>query len=138
MPAVDFLDTNIVIYAYSLDATKKQIATDLLSDSPTISTQVLNESISVFRRKQLIPDGQIHKAVDKLSLLCRVQQISVDTIRQAIDLINRHQFSYYDALMIASAMEAGCTTLYSEDMQHGQIVGALKLVNPFYAAPVSG
>jgi predicted nucleic acid-binding protein len=135
MPAADFLDTNVVIYAYSTDTAKKSVALDLLSDSPTISTQVLNETVSVFRRKNLMADAVISTAIDDLSAWCHIHQLDVGTIKRALHLTSRHQFSWYDALIVSSAIEAGCTTLYSEDMHHGLTVdGALKIINPFLRA----
>ncbi|MDR2153494.1 MAG: PIN domain-containing protein [Burkholderiaceae bacterium] len=135
MRAADFLDTNVIIYAWSADAARKSVALDLLAGSPVISTQVLNEAISVCRRKHLMPDAAIGRAIDDLAAWCRVSQIDMDTIKLALNLTNRYQFSYYDALIVASALEAECATLYSEDMQHGQVIDeALKIVNPFLPA----
>ncbi|MDR2187087.1 MAG: PIN domain-containing protein [Azonexus sp.] len=132
MPATDFLDSNVVIYSYGADQTKKSRALDLLADSPTVSTQVLNETISVLRRKQLMPISQIASAIDDLTAWCKVVQISVATIQQALDLASHYQLSYFDALILASAIESGCTTLYSEDMQHGLVAGGLVTIqNPF-------
>jgi predicted nucleic acid-binding protein len=135
MPVADFLDTNVIIYAYSADRAKKTVALNLLSGSPTISTQVLNETVSVFRRKNFMADAAISMAIDDLSAWCRVIRIDVGTIKRALDLTSRYQFSYYDALIASSAIEAGCAILYSEDMQHGQTIdGTLKIANPFLSA----
>jgi predicted nucleic acid-binding protein len=135
MPAADFLDTNVIIYAYSTDTAKKSVALDLLAESPTLSTQVLNEAVAVFRRKSLMEDAAIGVAIDDLSAWCRVSRIGIDTIKLALQLTSRYRFSYYDALIASSALEAGCTVLYSEDMHHGQTIdGTLKIVNPFLPA----
>lgn len=132
MPAADFLDPNVVIYAYSTDATKRNRAFDLLAGTPTISTQVLNETVSVFRRKNIMADALIGAAVDDLVSWCHVVQIDISTIKLALDLAGLHQFSYYDALMVASAIAAGCTTLYSEDMHNGLAINdTLTIRNPF-------
>jgi len=135
MPAADFLDSNVVIYAYSQDAAKKHAALVLLAGAPTISTQVLNETINVLRRKNLMADGLIPTAINDLVVRCQVTLVDVETIRSALDVMARYQLSYFDALMVATAIEAGCTTLYSEDMQDGQVLnGALTIKNPFRVA----
>jgi predicted nucleic acid-binding protein len=135
MPATDFLDTNVIIYAYSAETAKKSAALDLLSGSPTISTQVLNETVSVLRRKSLMADAAISLAIDDLSMWCHINSIGIGTIKRALDLASQYQFSYYDALIVSSAIEAGCAILYSEDMHHGQTInGTLKILNPFLSA----
>jgi predicted nucleic acid-binding protein len=135
MPAADFLDTNVILHAYSTDATKRSVTLDLLAESPIISTQVVNEAIAVFRRKKLLADDAIGAAIDDLSAWCRINPIDMGTIKQALYLAGRYQLSYYDALIISSALEAQSSTLYSEDMQHGQTIGGtLKIINPFLAA----
>jgi predicted nucleic acid-binding protein len=132
MPATEFLDTNIIIYAYSTDAAKKSAALDLLAESPVISTQVLNETAAVFHRKKLMTSALIGTAIDDLSAWCHINQLSIGTIKLALYLTDRYKFAYYDALIVASAMESECTVLYSEDMQHGQIVAnRLRIANPF-------
>lgn len=132
MPVADFLDSNVVIYAYGTDPAKKARALDLLAGAPTLSTQVLNETVAVLRRKQLMAGDLIATAVDELAAWCRIAQVGIATIKHAVGLMNRYQLSYYDSLIVASAMEAECTVLYSEDMQHEQVIdGKLTLVNPF-------
>jgi len=132
MPVADFLDSNVVIYAYAADPAKKARALDLLAGSPTISTQVLNETVSVLNRKQLMAGDLIATAIDDLVAWCRVAEVSVVTIGRALDLMNRYRLSYYDALIVASALEAECTVLFSEDMHHELVIdGALTIVNPF-------
>jgi predicted nucleic acid-binding protein len=137
MPAADFLDTNVVIYAYGTDASNKSRALDLLASGSTISTQVLNETVSVFRRKKMMADAMIGTAIDDLAAWCQVVQVDIATIKLALDLAERYQFSYYDALMVAAAVAANCTPLYSEDLHHGLVVsGSLSIRNPFIdAAP---
>ncbi|MDR2837048.1 MAG: PIN domain-containing protein [Azonexus sp.] len=132
MPATDFLDSNVVIYSYATDQAKKSRALDLLAGSPTISTQVINETVSVLRRKQLMPVEQIATAIDDLTAWCHVFLVDISTIKQALDLAARYRLSYFDALMVAAAIGSGCTTLYSEDMHHGLVVdGVVTIQNPF-------
>lgn len=132
MPVADFLDSNIVIYAYATDPAKRCRALDLLASTPTISTQVLNETVAVLHRKQLMASDLIVMAIDDVAACCRVALVGIATIRRAVGLVTRYRFSYYDALIAAAAIEAECTVLYSEDMQHGQVIdGTLTIVNPF-------
>ncbi|MEO8332907.1 MAG: PIN domain-containing protein [Gallionella sp.] len=132
MPGAEFLDSNVVIYAYGNDMSKKARALDLLAATPTVSTQVFSETISVLRRKNMLDDARLDSVIDDLAACSRVVQIGLITIKRAMALAIRNQLSYYDALIVAAALEAGCTTLYSEDLQHGQMFdGSLRVANPF-------
>ena len=132
MHGTEFLDSNVVIYAYGNDMRKKARALDLLAAIPTVSTQVFNETISVLRRKNMLDNSRLDSVVDDLAACSRVVQVELVTIRRAVALMIKNQLPYYDALIVATALNAGCTTLYSEDFQHGQIFdGSLRVVNPF-------
>ncbi|MDO8412266.1 MAG: PIN domain-containing protein [Gallionellaceae bacterium] len=132
MPAAEFLDSNVVIYAYGNDMRKKACALDLLATTPTVSTQVFNETVSVLRRKNMLADNRLDSVVNDLAAYLTVVQVELVTIKRAVALMIKHQLSYYDALIVATALEAGCTTLYSEDLQHGQVFdGSLRVINPF-------
>jgi len=131
-----FLDTNILIYLYSsTEPDKRKLAQQCLSDSTAnnwISTQVLNELNNVLHRKFAVPYDEILSVVNELGNYFQVTLVSTETIRQALILGERYHYSYFDNLMLASALERGCRTLYSEDMQHGQqINGNLEIINPF-------
>lgn len=132
MPGAEFLDSNVAIYAYGNDARKKARALDLLAATPTVSTQVFNETISVLRRKKMLDDSRLDSVVDDLAACSRIVPIEFATIKQAVALVIKNQLPYYDALIVATALGAGCATLYSEDFQHGQMLGgSLRAVNPF-------
>ncbi len=132
MPGAEFLDSNVVIYAYGNDMPKKARAIDLLAATPTVSTQVFSETIAVLRHKKMLDDAYLESVIDDLAACSRTVQIGLITIKRALALAIRNQLSYYDALIVAAALEAGCTTLYSEDLQHGQMFeGSLHIVNPF-------
>lgn len=132
MPGVEFADTNVVVYALGATDPRKDRAIDLLAGAPVISTQVLNEFVAVLRRKRLLADDKITTAVDDVVRWCRVVTVEMIHIKSALDLMIKYQLSYYDALIVATALEAACVTLYSEDMQHGQIFeGRLQVINPF-------
>lgn len=128
--------TNILVYTYSsTEPDKQKIAQECIADSIEniwISTQVLNELNNVLYRKFALPYESILSVMDELNDYLQVAMISPETIRQALILGARYQYSYFDNLMIASALEKGCNILYSEDMHHGQkIVGGLEIINPF-------
>jgi predicted nucleic acid-binding protein len=134
MPDKVFIDTNVLIYGYSEDEPdKRQRAIDCVrSGEAWISTQVLNETINVLKRKFSLSYSQIRDAVQELSEGFPIVLVSVNTIEIALNLAERYQYSYFDSLILASALEAGCQILYSEDLQDGQrIENQLMIVNPF-------
>ncbi|MDB9404036.1 PIN domain-containing protein [Microcystis sp. CS-574] len=134
MPDKVFIDTNVLIYGYSEDEPdKQQRAIDCVrSGEAWISTQVLNETINVLKRKFSLSYSQIRDAVQELSEGFPIILVSVNTIEMALNLAERYQYSYFDSLILASALEAGCQILYSEDLQDGQrIENQLTIVNPF-------
>ena len=98
----------------------------------TISAQVLNELVNVLRKKERRSFGDIAAVLDDVdNALDPARPLTAQNCRSALALASEHGFSFYDALIVASAIEAGCDTLYSEDMQHGRTIGALTIRNPF-------
>lgn len=126
-----FFDSNVLVYAYTTDP-RRERAAEVLSAGGVISVQVLNEFTNVLRKK-LRQDWQvIELAVLSLRrLFPDVAPLTVRTHSAALELARDRNHSFYDAMIIASALEAGCDTLFSEDMQHGQIVNGLVITNPF-------
>lgn len=130
-----FADTNVLLYLLSADAAKADRAEALLAARVTVSVQVLNEFASVARRKLAMPWAEIADVLGLMRAGCAVRPLTLTTHEGALDLVQRHALAWYDALIVASAIEAGCATLYSEDMQDGLRVGkALTIRNPFAAA----
>lgn len=126
-----FLDTNILIYAQETGP-KSEVARQVILAGGTISVQVLNEFTSVLHRKFGIDWDVIAEAVTDLQIaLGPVRPIGVDTHSVAIDLSRAHGFNFCDSLIVASALEAGCDTLLTEDLQSGCRIGNLTVVNPF-------
>ena len=137
-----FFDTNVLVY--QLDATdprKHTIADRLIQhalakQSACISFQVVQESLNTVLRK-----SRIGLDVDRarawldtvLQPLCKVLP-SPDFYRRGLELQARWKFSFYDALIVAAALEAGCKRLLSEDLQHGQRIEGLRIENPFRLA----
>lgn len=130
-----FFDTNILVYAATSDS-KKQRAADCLARGGVASVQVLNEFVNVARRKFHHDWPQIELALLQFRItLDEVVPITLDTHGSAVALARDHTLSFYDALIVAAALEAGCDTLYSEDMQHSRMIGSLRIQNPFIASP---
>lgn len=135
----DFLDTNVWVYAHTAgaDDSKSDAARNLLGSvrDPVISAQVLSEYSAVMIRNRL-PDAQVRENLDEMAAMCRTLPVSEDTVRQAWRIRTRYGFSFWDSQMIASALEAGCSQIYTEDLQAGQTIeGRLKILNPFRAQP---
>lgn len=127
-----FADTNIVVYAYGVDPAKVVPAKTIVSAAPVISTQVINEFHSVARRKLGLDLPTRHRVATDLLQSCRVIAIDQAIVAAAMRVEARYQVSYWDALILAAALAAGCDTLYSEDMQDGQVFeGRLTVKNPF-------
>jgi predicted nucleic acid-binding protein len=127
-----FFDTNILVYT-ATSAAKKQQAAECLGRGGVASVQVLNEFVHVARRKLRHDWPQIELALGLFrESLEDVVPVTLDTHTGAILLAREHGLSFYDALIVAAAIDAGCDTLYSEDMQHGRAIGGLAIVNPFF------
>lgn len=133
--AKPFFDTNILLYLLSADKAKADRAEELVADGGIISVQVLNEFAAVASRKLAMSWAEIHDVLAPLRKICSLVPISVETHDRGLDLAARFGFSVYDAMIVASALLAGCNTLYSEDFQNGQKIDRqLVIRNPFAAA----
>jgi predicted nucleic acid-binding protein len=129
-----FFDTNVVLYLLSADAVKADRAEELLATGGMISVQVLNEFASVASRKLRLSWPEIRDVLAPVRVICPVVPLSAETHDRALLLVERYGLSLYDALIVAAALLAGCKTLYSEDMQHGQVIERqLTISNPFTA-----
>jgi predicted nucleic acid-binding protein len=129
-----FFDTNVVLYLLSADAAKADRAEELLAIGGVISVQVLNEFASVALRKLGMSWAEIRDVLAQVRVVCPVESMSADTHDRALQVAERYGLSIYDALIVAAALLAGCTILYSEDMQDGQVIERqLTIRNPFKA-----
>ena len=131
-----FFDTNIFVYAVSAaeeDREKRRIARSLLANEEfALSLQVVQEFINTCLNK--IRLGQSREAIAKtveLLLAYPCPGSSPALVRQAFALQGRYRISYWDAAILAAATELGCTTLYTEDLNHGQTYESIKVINPF-------
>ena len=128
-----FLDTNVLVYALGERDDRTPIAERLLTAGGVISVQVLNELASVAHRKLKMSWSDVTTALDAIKTLCPSPvSLTLATHDDALRLAVSHGYHVYDALIIAAALEAECSTLYSEDLQAGQIInGRLTIRNPF-------
>ena len=139
MSVASFFDTNVLLYTLDgVDQRKRDIANTLIvnaiaADDCCVSYQVVQETLNVITRK-LTPAMTAEDKqgfMDRMLLpLWRVMP-SVDLFREGLSIQDRYRFSFYDAMIVAAAQSAGCRRLYSEDLQHGQKIGKLEIVNPF-------
>jgi predicted nucleic acid-binding protein len=126
-----FFGTGMLVYAQQMDG-KGDRARALFAGGGKLSVQVLNEFTAVSRRKQRRDWREIDEAVaDVLTIVDPPLPLTLDLHHSARSLAQDHQLSFYDALIVATAIKAGCDTLFSEDMQHGRSIGGLAIVNPF-------
>ncbi|WP_194973160.1 PIN domain-containing protein [Aquiflexum lacus] len=127
------LDTNVLMYLYdSSDEKKRRISESLLASTPSVSTQVVSEFLNVTRRLQKMPKNEVLEKCNKVLSYCKIIPVSYLTLDKALYLINRYDFQLFDSIIISSALEASCSTLYSEDLQHNQLIeNRLTIINPF-------
>ena len=127
-----FFDTNVVFYLLSEDAAKADRAEELLAAGGRISVQVLNEFAAVASRKLGMGWTDIGEILTQVRAVCPVEPLSIETHERGLAIAARYGLSVYDAMIVASALLAGCKELYSEDLQHGQIFERqLTVRNPF-------
>ncbi|MBX7116221.1 MAG: PIN domain-containing protein [Myxococcaceae bacterium] len=131
-----FVDTNVLVYAEDEDAgVKRERARKRLTDlirrgDAVLSTQVLQEFFAIAVRKLGL---QSEEARARIELLARLEVVVIrpPLIMAAIDLHRLRKLSFWDALIVKTAAEAGCTRLLSEDLSHGQVLEGVRIENPF-------
>ena len=127
-----FVDSNVLLYLLSGDPTKADRAEALLAAGGTISVQVLNEFASVASRKLGMSMPEIREFLGVVRAVCTVEPISEATHDRGLAVSERYGFSIYDSMIVASALLAGCATLFSEDLQDGQVIDdQLTVRSPF-------
>ena len=128
----EFLDTNVLVYAFTADARASK-AQELLEQGCLINVQILNEFANVARRKLKMSWTELNDALNDIRTLCpMIGAVTLDTHAAGLQRSERYGLSVFDGLVVAAALEAGCVTLWSEDMQHGLgIDKRLKILNPF-------
>ena len=132
MSEVDsFFDTNVLIYLLSKDAAKADRAEALLASGGVVSVQVLNEFASVASRKLAMTIPEIREILSTIQGVCIVKPLDIETHKLGLELAERYGFSIYDGMIVAAAVRAECTILYTEDLQQGQMIAKMQIRNPF-------
>ena len=138
-----FFDSNVLLYLMSSDPHKADSVSVLLAQGGLISVQVLNEVANVATRKFGLTWREARLFLEHVRSLCSVVPLTTDTHDTAVALAQQHRLAFYDAVIVSAAMQTGCRTLWSEDMQHGRRFGArtssaLTILNPFVASKPGG
>jgi len=133
MSGKPFFDTNVLVYIVGQAVERTEAAEALLAAGGVVSVQVLNELAAVARRKLGMSWEDITDALAAIRVLCPAPvPLTVDTHDAALRIASRYRFHIYDALVVAAALEAECTTLYSEDFQADQVIDeTLTIRHPF-------
>ena len=127
-----FFDTNVVLYLLSADAAKADRTEELLARGGTISVQVLNELVAVAHRKLRMPWQAVTDVTAVLRSVCAVVPLTLETHDRGVAIAGETGLSFGDSMIVASALGAGSSLLYSEDMQDGRVIdGRLTIRNPF-------
>jgi predicted nucleic acid-binding protein len=130
------LDTNILLFLHDTNqqSVKKNIAEELVSSNPIISTQVISEYLNVCHKRFKLTKSDAMDALMKWLPFSEVANIAISTYTNAIGLIKKYDFQLFDAIIIAAAIDANCSKLFTEDMHHGLLVEKrLQIINPFYS-----
>ena len=129
--SAEFADTNVILYLLD-DGSKADRAEEILGQGPRISVQVLNEALVNCRRKTDLSWEETGAFLARVQSLCTIEDLTLQTHQVGRALAERYKFSVYDAMIVAAALIAGCTTLWSEDMHDDFLVeDQLRIVNPF-------
>lgn len=129
-----FIDTSVLLYLLSADDSKADRAEQLLQRRGTVSVQVLNEFSAVASRKQALSPAELREFLEGVREFCDTLPLTVEDHELGLEVLERYGFSLYDSMIVAAALRSGCRTLYSEDLQHGQVIDKrLKIADPFAA-----
>jgi predicted nucleic acid-binding protein len=124
-----FADTNVVVYAFGRDDAKVARAEAILAGQPTVSVQVVNEFLNVCRVKLGFDVEVRHRLAKELLDGCNVVAIDTRVVAKAMEIERQAGIAYWDALIVAAGLPAGCDTLCSEDLHHGHVLqGRLSLI----------
>ena len=127
-----FFDTNVVLYLLSADAAKADRAEELLAAGGRVSVQVLHEFAAVASRKLRMDWTEIGEVLTQVRAVCPVEPLSVEAHERGLAMAARYGLGIHDAMIVASALLAGCKELITEDLQHGQVFERqLTVRNPF-------
>ncbi|MET7254386.1 PIN domain-containing protein [Dyadobacter jiangsuensis] len=127
------LDTNVLLYLYDAnDHTKRRVSESIVASNPIISTQVVSEFINVTKRALKLPKQEVLYKCNLIFDRCQIISVDQDILDHSYYILKKYDFQIFDSIIISSTLAAGCNTLYSEDLQHHQIIeGKLIIINPF-------
>lgn len=127
-----FIDTNVLLYLLSDDASKADRAEEIIQTGGTISVQALNEFAAVASRKLKMSIAEIRETLDTIRAVCAVAPLTEETHVLGLQITEQYRLSVYDAMIASAALISGCSILWSEDMQHGMLIEQrLVIQNPF-------
>jgi len=131
-----FIDSCIWLYTADNNSSAKQSAARSFISSIsrnskiTTSVQVLGEFSNVAIRKYNLDAEKVKRYVEHISAF-ELHEVGADTVFAALDIAARHQIAFWDAMLTATAKEAGCSIFYSEDLNHEQTISGVQIINPF-------
>ncbi|MCE7065609.1 PIN domain-containing protein [Dyadobacter sp. CY326] len=127
------VDTNILIYLHEEPSSNKTVrAKEIITESPVISAQVISEYLNVLKRLLKVPKLRLIEHCLVLVEACEIAPIDSHILAKSKQLLVRYDFQLFDSIIVASALEANCSILYSEDLQHNQLIeNKLTIINPF-------
>jgi predicted nucleic acid-binding protein len=126
-----FFDTNIIGYFASVSAEKARISARLLKGGGVVSVQVLNEFANFTLRKRELTFAEIKEVLSAVRATCSVVPLTLETHERALVIAERYKLHLYDTMIVAAALLAGCTTLYTEDLLDGLVIDGLTVRNPY-------
>jgi len=129
-----FFDSNVLVYLTDDASGKSGRTEDLLADGGVISVQVMNEFANVARRKVQLSWPETRDFLNTFRVTLEIVPMTLETHERGLDLAEQYSLSVYDGMIVAAALLAGCTTLYSEDMHDGLIIEGLTIRNPYAAS----
>ena len=127
------IDSNILIYAFgSQNEVKKRVAKSILSDCQAVSIQTINETVFILQRKFNYTMIELDEIIQFFKYNFLIRDLTVTILEKAMQVMNIYKYSFWDSMMLASALVNNCEVIYSEDMHHNQIIeNRLKIINPF-------
>jgi predicted nucleic acid-binding protein len=127
------LDSNILIYAFAdNDDFRKSIAKEIITKCNIISLQAINETACVLLKKFNFPKEQLEQVIQFLKNHFIISSLTANTLDKTIILCKKYNFSFWDSMMIAAALDNNCSIIYSEDFNHDQLIeNRLRIINPF-------
>jgi predicted nucleic acid-binding protein len=140
----DFLDSNVILYLFDdVDDRKRAIAHDIVERSirdrtGIISFQVVHEVLNVLTRKLGVASGDAQRVLDDVLVPLWEIGPSRTLYQEALRIHDRYRYGFFDAQIVAAAIGRGCERILTEDLQDGQSVGGVEIVDPFRAATPAG